>query len=108
MEWLKNNDAGSGAYKLESWKPGQETIYVRFKDWKSGPMPELKRMIVREVPRRATGGRYWSAATPTFPSTCRPKTSPSGYGWDRGGDPMASSQGWEVAAAPGRVWSNGT
>ena len=26
MEWLKNNDAGGGAYKLESWKPGQETI----------------------------------------------------------------------------------
>jgi len=22
MEWLKGNDAGSGAYKLESWKPG--------------------------------------------------------------------------------------
>src|SRR3989442_1204098 len=50
MEWLKNNDAGSGAYKLESWKPGQETIYVRFDDWKSGPLPKLKRVIVREVP----------------------------------------------------------
>jgi peptide/nickel transport system substrate-binding protein len=50
MEWLKNNDAGSGAYKLESWKPGQETTYVRFEDWKSGPMPKLKRVIVREVP----------------------------------------------------------
>src|SRR4029450_4708551 len=43
MEWLKNNDAGSGAYKLESWKPGQETIYVRFDEWKSGPLPKLKR-----------------------------------------------------------------
>ena len=50
MEWLKNNDAGSGAYKLESWKPGQETIYVRFDDWKSGPLPKLKRVLVREVP----------------------------------------------------------
>ncbi len=50
MEWLKNNDAGSGAYKLESWKPGQETTYVRFEDWKSGPTPKLKRVIVREVP----------------------------------------------------------
>ena len=50
MEWLKNNDAGGGAYKLESWKPGQETIYARYDDWKSGPLPKLKRVIVREVP----------------------------------------------------------
>ena len=50
MEWLKNNDAGGGAFKLESWKPGQETIYVRFDDWKSGPLPKLKRVIMREVP----------------------------------------------------------
>ena len=50
MEWLKNNDAGGGAYKLESWKPGQEIVYARFDDWKSGPLPKLKRVIVREVP----------------------------------------------------------
>lgn len=50
MEWLKNNDAGSGAYKLESWKPGQETGYVRFDEWKSGPLPKIQRVIVREVP----------------------------------------------------------
>ena len=50
MEWLKNNDAGGGAYKLESWKPGQETIFTRFDDWKSGPLPKIRRVIVREVP----------------------------------------------------------
>jgi peptide/nickel transport system substrate-binding protein len=50
MEWLKNNEAGSGAYKLEAWKPGQEAIYVRFDDWKSGPLPKIRRVIVREVP----------------------------------------------------------
>jgi peptide/nickel transport system substrate-binding protein len=50
MEWLKNNEAGGGAYRLESWKPGQETIYVRFDDWKSGPLPKVRRVIVREVP----------------------------------------------------------
>jgi peptide/nickel transport system substrate-binding protein len=50
MEWLKSNDAGSGAYKLESWKPGTETVYVRSDDWKSGPLPKLKKVIVREVP----------------------------------------------------------
>src|SRR3989441_4814615 len=50
MEWLKNNDAGSGAYRLESWKPGHETMYVRFSDWKTRPLPKIKRVIVREVP----------------------------------------------------------
>jgi peptide/nickel transport system substrate-binding protein len=49
-EWLKNNEAGGGAYKVESWKPGQEIIYTRFDDWKSGPLPKLKRIIQRDVP----------------------------------------------------------
>jgi peptide/nickel transport system substrate-binding protein len=50
MEWLKSNEAGGGAYRLESWKPGQETVYARFDDWKSGPVPKIRRVIVREVP----------------------------------------------------------
>src|SRR5207253_4394442 len=49
MEWLKNNEAGGGGYKLVSWTPGQETEYERFDDWKSGPLPKIKRVIVREV-----------------------------------------------------------
>ncbi|MBI1889329.1 MAG: ABC transporter substrate-binding protein [Burkholderiales bacterium] len=48
--WLKNNTAGGGAYKVESYKPGQEIIYVRNDDWKSGPLPKIKRVIQREVP----------------------------------------------------------
>jgi len=54
-EWLKQNPAGGGAYRLESWKPGQETVYVRFDDWKSGPRPAIRRVVVREVP--AAGSR---------------------------------------------------
>lgn len=49
-EWLKANDAGGGAYRLVSWKPGQESVYERFDDWKSGPLPKIRRVIVREVP----------------------------------------------------------
>src|SRR5215203_1177079 len=30
LAWLKNNEAGGGAYKLDSWKPGTETIFARF------------------------------------------------------------------------------
>lgn len=48
--WLKNNTAGGGAYKVASYKPGQEIVYERFDDWKNGPLPKMKRIIQREVP----------------------------------------------------------
>lgn len=48
--WLKTNTAGGGAFKVAAWKPGQEIVYERFDDWKSGPLPKLKRIIQREVP----------------------------------------------------------
>jgi peptide/nickel transport system substrate-binding protein len=48
--WLKTNTAGGGAYKVESYKPGQEIIYVRNDDWKNGPMPKVRRIIQRDVP----------------------------------------------------------
>lgn len=50
MEWMKTNDAGSGAFKLEKWTPGQETVLTRFEDWKSGKPSGIKRVILREVP----------------------------------------------------------
>jgi peptide/nickel transport system substrate-binding protein len=50
MDWMKTNDAGSGAYKLEKWTPGQEISFTRFDDWKSGPLPKMKRVIIRDVP----------------------------------------------------------
>ena len=50
LNWTRNNIAGGGAFKVESWKPGQEIIYARNDDWKSGPMPKLKRVIQRDVP----------------------------------------------------------
>jgi len=53
-EWLKNNIAGSGAYKVESWKPGVETIYVRNDDWKCGKLPQLRRIIARDIASPST------------------------------------------------------
>ncbi|HEY2900597.1 MAG TPA: ABC transporter substrate-binding protein [Polyangia bacterium] len=50
LDWLKNNTAGGGAYKVSSWKPGQEMVFDRYDDWKSGPLPQVKRVIVKEVP----------------------------------------------------------
>jgi peptide/nickel transport system substrate-binding protein len=54
MEWLKKNEAGSGAYQIEKWTPGQELIYRRFEDWKSGPLPKIERVIWRNVPSPST------------------------------------------------------
>ena len=54
MAWLRTNEAGGGAYRIESWKPGSETIYSRFDGWKSGPLPKLKRIIARDVPSAGT------------------------------------------------------
>jgi peptide/nickel transport system substrate-binding protein len=53
-DWLKNNVAGSGAFKVDSWKPGVETIYVRNDAWASGAMPKLRRVIARDIPSPST------------------------------------------------------
>ena len=50
LAWTRNNTAGGGAYKVEAFRPGQEVIYVRYDDWKSGPLPKLRRVIQRDVP----------------------------------------------------------
>lgn len=51
LNYTKNNSAGGGAFKVTSWKPGVEVVYERFDDWKSGPLPKLKRVIWRTVPQ---------------------------------------------------------
>ena len=50
LAWTRNNTAGGGSYKVEAFRPGQEIIYVRNDDWRSGPLPKLRRVIQREVP----------------------------------------------------------
>ncbi len=53
-DWLKNNVAGSGAYRVESWKPGVETIYARNDAWASGKLPQLRRVIARDIASPST------------------------------------------------------
>ena len=50
MEWLKDHEAGSGPYQVETWMPGQQLVYRRFDSWESGPLPEIERVIWRVVP----------------------------------------------------------
>ena len=50
LTWTRNNTAGGGAYKVEAFRPGQEIVYVRYDEWKSGPMPKMRRVVQRDVP----------------------------------------------------------
>lgn len=53
-EYLHKTPAGSGAYKIARWDPGQQFVYERNDKWALGPKPAMKRVIVREVPSAAT------------------------------------------------------
>jgi peptide/nickel transport system substrate-binding protein len=50
LDFCRNNGAGGGAFKVARWQPGTEVVYERNEDWKSGPMPKLRRIIWRTVP----------------------------------------------------------
>jgi peptide/nickel transport system substrate-binding protein len=55
--WLKENTAGSGAYVIETFKPGEQVILKRNEDWKRGPGAKqafFKRLIIQSVPEPAT------------------------------------------------------
>ena len=53
-EYLHKNPAGSGAFKIVRWDPGQQFVYERNENWALGPKPGPKRVIVREVPSAST------------------------------------------------------
>jgi peptide/nickel transport system substrate-binding protein len=50
MEYTKTNVAGGGAYKVTRWQAGSEVVYERNDNWKSGPLPKIRRVIWRIVP----------------------------------------------------------
>lgn len=53
-EYLHKTAAGSGAYKVVRWDPGQQFVYERNDNWALGPKPDIQRVIVREVPSAST------------------------------------------------------
>jgi len=54
MEYLHTTPAGSGAYKVAAWQQGQQLVYERNDDWVGGPLPAIRRVVLREVPSPAT------------------------------------------------------
>ena len=75
LAWLKLNEAGGGAYKVESWKAGSETILTRFDNWKSGPLPKIRRIVARDVPSPGRAAPCSSAAMPICRPASRRRTS---------------------------------
>jgi|LNFM01.1.fsa_nt_gb peptide/nickel transport system substrate-binding protein len=53
-EYLHRTPAGSGAFRVERWEPGQQLVYTRNDKWVGGPLPGVQRVIIREVPATAT------------------------------------------------------
>ena len=56
-EYLHTTPAGSGAYKVARWDSGQQIVYERFDEWVGGPLPKVRRIIIREVPSPANPAR---------------------------------------------------
>ena len=57
QEWLKTNTAGSGAYTVESFKPGEQVILRRNENWTGGAPDKpagFKRVIAQTIPEPAT------------------------------------------------------
>jgi len=55
--WLKEHTAGSGAYQIEIFKPGEQVIMTRNQAWNRGTADKtafFKRVIVQSVPEPAT------------------------------------------------------
>ncbi|WP_239510254.1 ABC transporter substrate-binding protein, partial [Enterobacter hormaechei] len=55
--WLKDNAAGSGAYMVESFKPGEQVVLRRNDNWKGGEdgkPAHFRRVICQTIPEAAT------------------------------------------------------
>jgi len=48
--WLREHAAGGGAYRVATFQSGQRIDYVRYDEWKSGPLPMIRRAIAQAVP----------------------------------------------------------
>jgi peptide/nickel transport system substrate-binding protein len=57
VNWLKENEAGSGAYIVETFKPGEQVVVKRNEAWNRGSPDKpafFKRLIIQTIPEPAT------------------------------------------------------
>ena len=61
LEWTKNNCAGSGAFKVESFKSSEQVVLASFDGWKGGTPPKFQRAMYRNVAAAGDrGARWWT------------------------------------------------
>ncbi len=53
-EWLKTNSAGSGPFKLVTWKPNESYTLARHDDYWGPTKAVARRVVVRHIPEPAT------------------------------------------------------
>lgn len=54
MAWLRANPAGGGAFRVTQAAIGEQILFERFDDWKSGPRPGFRRVLWQTVPAAET------------------------------------------------------
>lgn len=57
VNWLKDNEVGSGAYIVEAYKPGEQATAKRSEAWNRGTPDKpafFKRLIIQTIPEPAT------------------------------------------------------
>jgi peptide/nickel transport system substrate-binding protein len=54
IEYVSKNHVGGGAYLLESYQPGQQIVLRRNDKWKSGRLPAIEQVVLRQVPSSST------------------------------------------------------
>lgn len=54
LNWTREHDLGGGPFKIRAWQPGNQTVFERFDNWKSGPLPAMRRVVYREVASAGT------------------------------------------------------
>jgi peptide/nickel transport system substrate-binding protein len=54
VEFARANASGSGAFRVATWQPGQQTVLERYPGWRNGAVTNVQRIIIREVPAAAT------------------------------------------------------
>ncbi len=53
-EWLKNNVAGGGPFKMGNYQSGQQFVLEPFEDWKNGATAPAARILYQIVPQTAS------------------------------------------------------
>src|SRR5262245_26843807 len=54
LEWTKLNCAGSGPFKVDSFRSSEQVVLSRFDNWKGGERPRLQRAMFRNVAAAGT------------------------------------------------------